>query len=298
MHHRVFAKEIPDRIAFLRELTSGRRVLHVGCCDVPIFDPDNNLHLTLATVTRYLDGLDVSQEGLAVLARHVRGDFYTSAREIRKQYEVVLVPEVLEHTHNPGSFLEEIFSVQAQAYFVSAPSFEWYRETRVDGDYVFETVHADHKAFYSPYTLVAALRPFIDENADDIELFRIAKTGSVAALVRKQRPVGLWDAPASPRLTFEEASALGESESALALSAFARLYDEEGAVRALYAELALSLSLKKHLSTLRRAVAAMKSRPHDAQLLLFAADATEALGDASRAAELRELGRLRAEASR
>ena len=82
MEHRVLVSSVADRREWLKEHCSGRSVLHVGCCDVPIFDPETNLHIFLAKHTDRLDGLDISEEGIAVLRRHVAGDYFTAPAQI------------------------------------------------------------------------------------------------------------------------------------------------------------------------------------------------------------------------
>src|SRR3954470_1039657 len=83
---RVAITELPDRRPLFIERCAGRSVLHVGCCDVPFFDPDTNLHLALAPHTDRLDGLDVSLDGIEVLRRFVDGAYFTSASEVTREY--------------------------------------------------------------------------------------------------------------------------------------------------------------------------------------------------------------------
>lgn len=181
----VAVTELPDRRPLFVERCAGRSVLHVGCCDVPFFDADTNLHLALAPHTDRLDGLDVSTEGIEVLRRHVDGQYFTSAAEVTRQYDLLLAPEVIEHTENPHQFLSELFSVRASQYLVSAPHYQWFEQARREPGVFHEKVHPDHRAWYSPYTLLRTLRPFIDEARDDVEVFVFASTGSVAVAIKK-----------------------------------------------------------------------------------------------------------------
>ena len=179
--HELIVQDAERRQLFV-ERCAGRSVLHVGCCDVPLFNADDNLHLFLARHTEHLDGLDVSEEGIAVLRRYVKGDFFVDPSTVTKEYEVLLAPEVLEHTPNPSEFLKGIFSIRARQYIITAPHYQWFEQARRNGNVFHERVHSDHKAWYSPYTLLNAVRPFIDEARDDVELFLLTGTGSVAVV--------------------------------------------------------------------------------------------------------------------
>lgn len=299
MTHEVRLTDVADRKALFADMARKRSVLHVGCCDVPVFDPDANLHVFLSRFTTRLDGLDVSEPGIAVLRKHVGGDYFTAPERVSKEYELVLVPEVLEHTRDPGDFLRGIFSIQARTYVFTAPSFEWFREARRSGDVFFERVHGDHKAWYSPYTLLATLRPFIDEEADDVEVYSIAQLGSVGVRVSKPRELRPWeDAPpsSSPALgdVSAKASALCERGEIGAAMELLRLgYESLGDLRLAYEEIALRLGVGQNLEALRRSVEVMKEHPEQSQLLYFAAEASERLGDAAQAEELRQMARLR-----
>ena len=103
MDHEVDITEVGDRRTLFAERCAGKSVLHVGCCDVPIFNPDTSLHLFLSQHTDRLDGLDVSQEGIEVLRTYVDGAYMTEPSAVNREYDVVLVPEVLEHTRDPGT---------------------------------------------------------------------------------------------------------------------------------------------------------------------------------------------------
>jgi len=185
MDHQIAVVEVSDRRPFFAERCAGKAVLHVGCCDVPVFDPDTNLHIALARHTDRLDGLDVSCDGIAVLRRYVDGEYFTEASAVNRQYDLVLAPEVLEHTENARQFLDGIFAIPATQYLITAPHYQGYQHSRREGDRFFERVHPDHKAWYSPYTLVRTLLPFIDPEHDDVEVFLFAATGSVAVAVTK-----------------------------------------------------------------------------------------------------------------
>jgi hypothetical protein len=302
MNHRIRVTDVADRGHWLADACRGRSVLHVGCCDVPIFDPNSNLHITLSRIAKKLDGLDISETGITELRRHVAGEFFTSPSQIRHAYDLVLVPEVLEHTTDPREFLDGVFGIRARRYLVTAPNIEWFSQTRRDGEYFYEQVHGDHRAWYSPYTLLNTLRPYISEMHDDVEVFLIQKVGSVAVSVEKPWPDG-GDAIASdgkppseparqhpagnPIERAMELRAVGKSAEALGELAEARVTDPRAEL--FYLEQELLLELGRHLDAFRSAVAFAREHPRDAKCLRFCAAASEALGDPEQANRLRAL---------
>jgi len=289
----IVVTQLPDRRPLFIERCSQRSVLHVGCCDVPFFDAETNLHLALAPHTDRLDGLDVSEEGIEVLRRYVDGEYFTNAARVTRQYDLLLAPEVIEHTENPQQFLAEVFSVRATQYLISAPHFQWYEQTRSEASVFHEKVHPDHRAWYSPYTLLRSLRAFIDESTDDVEVFLFASTGSVAVAISKPFTPEPFEgrrqpAAASPEAALREAEGLlrqGKAAAALSLleTTRARFPDP----RLLQAEVGLLLSLGQNLEGLRRGVAWLRDHSGDAACLLLCADAAEALGDRAMAEQWR-----------
>ena len=156
-----------SREVFLRNLLQDSKVLHVGCADYPVLNVNNNLHIKINSACLLLDGLDLDEEGLKVLKQHVDGDYYLSTKEVEKEYDYVLVPEVIEHVGNVSEFLEELSTIDTKNYFITGPCFighlslgyfrykDFYdqptmRETEED---YLETVHPDHNCWYTPYTL-------------------------------------------------------------------------------------------------------------------------------------------------
>lgn len=285
--------ELTDRRPLFIERCAGRSVLHVGCCDVPFFDADTNLHLALAPHTDRLDGLDVSREGTEVLRRYVDGQYFTSAAEVSRQYDLLLAPEVIEHTENPHQFLAELFSVSATQYLISAPHYQWFEQARRAPGVFHEKVHPDHRAWYSPYTLLRTLRAFIDEAHDDIEVFLFANTGSVAVAITKAFqpapfPGRQQRAAASAEAGLRTAEALlrtGNAAAALSLIEATRARFPD--TRLLQAEVGLLLGSGQNLEGLRRGVAWLRDHPDDPHCLLLCADAAEALGDRAMAEQWR-----------
>jgi hypothetical protein len=173
-----------DRRVFFAQRVAGRKVLHVGCTDWPVFDPASNLHRFLFQYAAELVGYDVDAVGIERLRRDCGGRYFTNLAEIHESFELVLVPEVIEHTANAGQFVDEVFAIKSQEYAITAPNFSGAAPLRIDGITVKESVHPDHRAWYSPYTLLAACRRCLRDQ-DDIELLFLERMTMICLWVKR-----------------------------------------------------------------------------------------------------------------
>src|SRR5690606_20502437 len=105
----------------LRNLCEGKRVLHVGCADWPITDPATSLHLLLEPVCASLDGVDPQEEALAQLAPYAKGRLFSRLEDVTDSYDVVLVPEVMEHVSDVAQFLGQLQQIDATCFLLSVP---------------------------------------------------------------------------------------------------------------------------------------------------------------------------------
>lgn len=136
---------------FCKRLCAGKKVLHVGCSDFPVFDVGTSLHLQLVGIAKELHGCDPN--GLEELKKHYDGVYYDSILQIDQDYDVVLVPNVLEHLKNPGLMVDELFSIPFKKLFVLVPNYSISEQAIYERTTFTERVHPDHYAWYSPYTL-------------------------------------------------------------------------------------------------------------------------------------------------
>ena len=172
MNHVISPIEAGDRLAFLTVYSKGRKVLHVGCTDFPRFDPNNNLHIKLSREIDELHGLDLDAKGIEVLKKYVNKKYYSSYDQIDEKYDLVLAPEVLEHTLNAGLFLKQLMDIDAKEIMVIAPNaieavksnLSKYGWVEIENTRVYiETVHIDHTAYYSPVTLSTLVQRAVAE---------------------------------------------------------------------------------------------------------------------------------------
>jgi hypothetical protein len=169
--------ELAGRTRFdvLRQICTGRRVLHVGCVDWPITDPASNLHVFLDSCCAHLDGFDIHDDAFATLRPLVRGQLYSDWSEIRDEYDIVLVPEVMEHVANVGGFLQQIDTVRAANVVLTVP--DAFQCSRGHFDYnpasktFVEVVHPDHRCWYTPYTLQSTITKLTNWSIQGIWFF-------------------------------------------------------------------------------------------------------------------------------
>lgn len=136
---------------YCKHICEGKKVLHVGCSDYPLFTPEGSLHLQLVGVAKELHGCDPN--GLEDLKKHYDGVYYDSIMQIDEDYDVVLVPNVLEHLKNPGLMVNELFDIPFKKLFVLVPNYSIFKQATYEKNIFTERVHQDHYAWYSPYTL-------------------------------------------------------------------------------------------------------------------------------------------------
>jgi len=176
-----------DRMEVFASLLSGQRVLHVGCADWPITDPRTSLHVRLEAHCAWLDGLDPHGEALEQLRPFVKGQLFTDFAQVTDRYDVVLVPEVMEHVPDVSDFLSRIESVDAGLFLISVPDAFQCRARHFD--YVPETetflegVHPDHNVWYTPYIFANTLRKY-----SDLELQRMWFFNRISLLALLSKP--------------------------------------------------------------------------------------------------------------
>lgn len=200
-----------SRTEVFAELLRGKRVLHVGYADWPITDLSTNLHVALDGVCAQLDGVDPHDEAAEALRPYVKGRLFTSLAEVTESYDVVLVPEVLEHVGDAEAFLAELSGIDFTNILITVPDAFSCRGGHFDhnaesGVFV-EVVHPDHNYWFSPYTLTNIVQKHTDWTVDGlwffngISLLMLATKPSGAPLIPAQATgAAVARVPADPRL--------------------------------------------------------------------------------------------------
>ncbi|HLI16031.1 MAG TPA: hypothetical protein VKV23_08280 [Acidimicrobiales bacterium] len=198
-HDPYFVQRVPvhaelarvPRLEVFRRILAGRRVLHVGCADWPITDVRSNLHVQLDPVCARLDGVDPHAQATAAIRPFVRGELYTSLREVSASYDVVLVPEVLEHVGNPEGFLAELDAIDAPEVLITVPDAYSCRGffDYLPGEKTFvEVVHPDHNCWFTPYTLVNTIRKYTPWTVESVWFINAISLMAVASRRARRDP--------------------------------------------------------------------------------------------------------------
>jgi mannosyltransferase OCH1-like enzyme len=153
-----------NRVDVFKKLCSGQRVLHIGCADWPIQNPNTSLHLALEPVCAKLDGFDIHAEALAALAPHAKGKLFSKFQDLTSEYDLILVPEVMEHVADVSGFLAQLHSLNARSYAITVPdAYQCYRrhfDYQKDSETFTEIVHPDHNCWYTPYTFTNVVNKY------------------------------------------------------------------------------------------------------------------------------------------
>ena len=99
-----------------------------------------------------------------MLAPHVKGRLFTSLDEVTESYDLVLVPEVMEHVPNVSDFLAQLQAIDAATFLISVPDAFQCRgrhfDYLADSATFVEVVHPDHNVWYTPYTFANTIRKY------------------------------------------------------------------------------------------------------------------------------------------
>lgn len=163
-----------SRLDVFSRICRGKRVLHVGCIDWPITDVEESLHVQLDAVCE-LDGFDIHDEAFGVIGSRVRGRLFSDWEQLQPGYDVVLVPEVLEHVPDVEAFLGRLHSLNAPSYVITVPDAYSCFARHFDYDQASqsftEIVHPDHNCWYTPFTLANVIRKYTPRDLQGLWFF-------------------------------------------------------------------------------------------------------------------------------
>jgi hypothetical protein len=154
----------------LTRWAAGKRVLHVGFADhVPLIASrvaDGSwLHARLTRSASACQGIDINAQGVTT----ARGLGFENVHELdifspqaeamlsAWQSDWVLVPDVIEHLPNPAAFLRRLADCLPAAQFVVTVPNALSLRNSVQALRGFERVNTDHRAWFSPFTLLKVL---------------------------------------------------------------------------------------------------------------------------------------------
>lgn len=161
---------VPDRLQLLSQAVAGKNVIHLGFCDhAPSIDgrirTNRWLHNHLRASAKRCLGVDINAEAIEFLKQKhqiedvVCADICSSASQafIRdNHWDVLLIPEVLEHIGNPVSFLQSIARLHGpwiERVIITVPNAFRAGNFR-NALRNQEAINSDHRYFFTPYTLM------------------------------------------------------------------------------------------------------------------------------------------------
>ena len=153
-----------SRVPEILRLCHSKKVLHLGCADVPytLHRGERLLHKLLAEVTSpdKLWGIDLDEKGVGLLREMgfgnvLHGDCEQMAEALKQEsFDVVLAGEIIEHVENPGLFLGSIRSIMVPTteLLLTTPNASALKNFlhAMLGE---EKVHEDHNYYFSYRTL-------------------------------------------------------------------------------------------------------------------------------------------------
>lgn len=142
----------------LLDLTRGKRVLHVGCCDHldlirAKVAQGVYLHQRLCQVATHCVGVDVNEAGVALLHELGFAEVYTPQEVPQDEFEICLLADVIEHVGDVVSFLQSMRRYRFRELVVVTPNLFRLGNLLSSG----EVINTDHRYWFSPFTLCKVL---------------------------------------------------------------------------------------------------------------------------------------------
>ena len=154
-----------DRVTYILEQCSNRRVLHLGCTDWPYtarkLATGALLHGRIAQVATSVVGVDADREGVSELRKlgyaatfEDNVEDFANEEVCKGEYDVIVAGEIIEHLPNPGLFLHSVQKLMRPATDLVVTTINAYCFFRFVY-YLFgnEMVHEDHNYYFSPKVL-------------------------------------------------------------------------------------------------------------------------------------------------
>ncbi len=168
---------------YCKNLCEGKKVLHIGCSDWPIFNPEGNLHIHLSKFCSELHGCDPN--GLNELSEYCKGVLFESIESTDNDYDVILAPNIFEHLTNPGIMVKDLFGINFKKLFVLVPNAKVYEQAKYEDGVFIERVHPDHYFWFSPFTIYNLFKTHIEASGATFELNFFDNMNMISILITK-----------------------------------------------------------------------------------------------------------------
>lgn len=182
-----------SRLEVLRGYCENKKVLHIGCVDYPVTQLADNLHVQLAPFCAILDGYDIHTEVYPILKPYIQNGRFLYSLEEAGDYDVVIIPEVLEHIGDVPKFLDEMAKISTKKFLITVPDlfqcFNRHFEYSGNNQVFLEAIHPDHNCWYSPYTITNTIKKYTPWQIASIHFFnRISLLVVADSATSKQSP--------------------------------------------------------------------------------------------------------------
>ncbi len=183
-----------QRLDLINKLSTGKKVLHLGCTNWPYtqdaINSDMLLHFELEKHAAALYGFDYDRQGIELLeARGSKNLFQVDLEKLDEvgldeKFDIIIAGEIIEHLNNPGLFLTGIKRFMTPETRLVVTTVNAYCGMRF---LIYglrgkggrnEPVHPDHVAYYSYSTL----KLLIERHGLNVEKFLFYDLG------REHRP--------------------------------------------------------------------------------------------------------------
>lgn len=171
---------------YCKNLSIGKKVLHIGCSDYPLFTKETNMHIWLAPFTKELHGCDT--HGIEQLREYHDGTYFNSMETADRDYDTILATNVFEHLKNPGLMVEQLLKIKFGKLFILVPNYFVSNQATHENEIFTEKIHPDHYAWYSPYTLWNLFKNFTDKADTECELNFFDNKNMISILIKNGNP--------------------------------------------------------------------------------------------------------------
>lgn len=162
-NHKSPRLRVLDKTHFIMKVIYEKDILHLGATDKGSII-GHVLHKTMMTIAKSVIGLDIDRDGIEKAKKEgIQNIFYCNVENIgdikmssfRKEFDIILAGEIIEHLSNPGLFLENIkgFFSSKTEMIITTPNalcLHRYIYTFFTG---YERVHPEHMCYFSYNTL-------------------------------------------------------------------------------------------------------------------------------------------------
>ena len=158
-----------DRLTFIEEQCTGKKVVHVGFADhiplIPEKIKNNNwLHARLLKVAEQCIGVDVDKEAFDYVQNNYSyPDLYLHnvitdsplPVIMQQEWDYMIMGEILEHVNDPVSFLSQLhtkYGKNVKRLIITVPNAWDFTNIRMAKNHK-EFINTDHRFWFTPYTL-------------------------------------------------------------------------------------------------------------------------------------------------